>query len=90
MEPEEVKQAARVAANLCSDNGVDIAQLALQFCCENEDLATTIAGSANPDNILKWAKWIAEPIDQNLLGQVLAIFEPVKNIGHIEGLPENN
>ncbi|MCA9036325.1 MAG: aldo/keto reductase [Planctomycetaceae bacterium] len=89
-EPEDVKAAARAAAELCSRNGVDIAQLALQFSCQHPDIATTIAGSANPDNIRKWAEWLAMPIDQQLLGEVLAIFEPVRNIGHVEGLPENN
>lgn len=89
-EPESVKQAAREAAKLCGDNGVDIAQLALQFSCEHPGLATTVAGSANPDNIAKWAEWLAKPIDRDLLAQVLAIFEPVKDLGHKEGLSENN
>ena len=89
-EPEEVKAAARAAAKLCDDNGVDIAQLALQFSCENPDIASTVAGSANPKNVAKWAKWLAEPIDRDLLAAVQKIFEPVKNIGHVEGLPENN
>lgn len=89
-EPEEVKAAARAAAKLCDDNGVDIAQLALQFSCENPDIASTVAGSANPKNVAKWAKWLAKPIDRDLLAAVQKIFEPVKNIGHVEGLPENN
>ncbi|MCA9050110.1 MAG: aldo/keto reductase [Planctomycetaceae bacterium] len=89
-EPEEVKTAARQAAQLCADNGVDIAQLALQFSCEHPDIATTIAGSANPDNIRKWVDWLSTPLDRSLLSDVLKIFEPVKNIGHAEGLPENN
>ncbi len=89
-EPEEVKAAARAAAKLCEDNGVDIAQLALQFSCENPDIASTVAGSANPKNVAKWAKWLAEPIDRDLLAAVQEIFAPVKNIGHLEGLPANN
>ena len=89
-EPESVKQAARKAAALCEAKGVDIAKLALQFSIENPDMTTTIAGSANPNNIRKWAEWSAEPIDRELLKEVQAIFEPVKNIGHAEGLPENN
>lgn len=89
-EPENVKEAARAAARLCESRGVDIAQLALQFSCENPAFATTIAGSANPDNIRKWAEWLEQPIDRALLAEVLAIFEPVKDIGHAEGLPENN
>lgn len=89
-EPEEVKAAARRAADLCASRGVDLAQLALQFSCANPEIATTIAGSANPKNIRKWAEWIAQPIDEGLLREVQAIFAPVKNIGHLEGLPENN
>ena len=89
-EPEEVKEAARKAAKLCAGNHIDIAQLALQFSIANPDMSTCIAGSANPSNIRKWAEWAAKPIDQDLLEEVLAIFEPVKNIGHHEGLPENN
>lgn len=89
-EPENVKAAARAAARHCEERGVDIAQLALQFSCEHEAFATTIAGSANPDNIRKWAEWLEQPIDRALLDEVLAIFAPVKDIGHAEGLPENN
>ena len=89
-EPESVKAAARAAAALCARRGVDIAQLALQFSLANPDIATTVAGSANPQNIRTWAKWAAAPIDQQLLAEVQALFAPVKNIGHLEGLPENN
>ena len=89
-EPENVKAAARAAAKLCASHGVDIAQLAIQFSCEHPGLATTIAGSANPGNIRKWAEWLEQPIDRALLAEVLEIFTPVKNLGHLEGLPENN
>jgi aryl-alcohol dehydrogenase-like predicted oxidoreductase len=89
-EPEEVKAAARTAAAHCASKGVDIAKLALQFSLANPDITTTIAGSASPENIRNWAKWAAEPIDQELLAEVQAIFKPVKNLGHMEGLAKNN
>lgn len=89
-EPESVKAAARRAAELCASRGVDLAQLALQYSCAHPDIATTVAGSANPANIRQWVKWLAEPIDEALLREVQAIFAPVKNVGHVEGLPENN
>jgi L-galactose dehydrogenase len=89
-EPEEVKTAARKAAAHCQSRGVDIAQLALQFSIANPDITTTVAGSANPDNIRKWSQWAAAPIDEGLLREVQEIFAPVKNLGHTEGLPENN
>ncbi len=89
-EPEEVKAAARAAAALCASRGVDIAQLALQFSLENPDITTTVSGSANPANIRNWAKWAAQPIDRQLLAEVQAILAPVRNLGHKEGLLENN
>jgi len=89
-EPEAVKAAARQAAALCRTRGSSIAKLALQFAIANPRIATTVAGSANPVNIRAWAEWAAEPVDQELLRDVQAIFARVKNIGHVEGLPENN
>lgn len=89
-EPEEVKVAARRAAAICAERGVDIAQLALQFSIAHPDLSTTIAGSANPKNIAKWAQWASAPLDNELLEEVCAVFAPVKNVGHVEGLPQNN
>ena len=89
-EPEPVKAAARRAAELCAARGVDIAQLALQFSCSHHGIASTVAGSANPANIRRWAEWLEQPIDAALLAEVRALFEPVRNVGHVEGLPENN
>jgi aryl-alcohol dehydrogenase-like predicted oxidoreductase len=89
-EPEAVKAAARQAAALCRSRGTPIAKLALQFALANPAIATTVAGSANPANIRDWAAWAADPIDRELLAEVQAIFAPVRNIGHVEGLPENN
>jgi len=89
-EPEAVKAAARRAADLCRARGSSLAKLALQFSIANPAIATTVAGSANPANIRDWATWAAEPLDEGLLRDVQAIFAPVKNVGHLEGLPENN
>jgi L-galactose dehydrogenase len=89
-EPESVKQAARHAAELCARRGTDIAKLALQFSVAHPDIAVTIAGSANPANVRQWARWVEEPMDEALLRDIQAIFAPVKNIGHTEGLAENN
>ena len=86
----EVRAVARQAAEHCASKGVDIAQLALQFSIANEDMATCIVGSANPENVRKWVEWADAPIDQTLLAEVLAILEPIHNWFYIEGRPENN
>src|SRR3954465_14614117 len=69
----QVRQICRAAADHCQQRGVDIARLALQFSLANQDLATCIVGSANPQNVRKWAEWTSEPIDQTLLAEVLRI-----------------
>jgi aryl-alcohol dehydrogenase-like predicted oxidoreductase len=89
-EPEEVKATARMAVAHCASKGIDLAKLALQFSIANPQITTTIAGSANPENIRKWARWATQPLDLDLLREVQAIFAPVKNVGHQEGMPENN
>ncbi|MFN3192230.1 MAG: aldo/keto reductase [Aureliella sp.] len=89
-DPQEVQDAAKRAAEHCNSKGVDIAELALQFCLQNTDISTTVAGSANPNNIRKWVDWANKPMDNELLAEVQEIFEPVRNVGHKEGLEENN
>jgi len=86
----EVRAVARRAAEHCASKGVDIAQLALQFALANEDMATCVVGSANPENVRKWAEWADRPIDQALLAEVLAILRPIHDWFYIEGRPENN
>ena len=87
---KEVQNVAREAAVFCEKQGVDIAQLALQFSCAHPELTTTIAGSANPNNIRKWVEWLNSPVDPILMSDVLKILQPVHNVSHREGLPENN
>lgn len=86
----EVRTICRQAAERCSARGVDIAQLALQFSIANPEMATCIVGSANPDNVRLWAKWAKQPIDQELLREVLEILKPIHNWHYVEGRPENN
>lgn len=89
-DPTPVQQAAKEAAEYCSARGVDIAQLALQFCLLNQEITTTIAGSANPNNIRKWVEWASMRPNLDLIAEVQALLAPVRNVGHQEGLPENN
>ena len=86
----EVRHVARQAAELAASRGVDIAQLAVQFSLQNEDFATCIIGSANPENVRKWARWAEQPVDEHLLHEVRQVLEPIHNWFYIEGQPKNN
>ncbi|MBI5774517.1 MAG: aldo/keto reductase [Verrucomicrobia bacterium] len=88
--PPGLKDACRRAVEFCDARGVDIAKLALQFCIQNPDIATTVPGTANPDNMAKMLKWIDEPVDWELIREVQKILEPVKNVLWPVGRPENS
>jgi L-galactose dehydrogenase len=86
----EVRAVCKQAAEHCQARGVDIAQLALQFSVANPDMTTCITGSANPERVREWARWAEQPLDQQLLREVLDILRPIHNWFYVEGRPENN
>jgi aryl-alcohol dehydrogenase-like predicted oxidoreductase len=88
--PIELKEACARAAEHCSRRGADISKLAVQFSTSQERLASCIVGSADPENIRRNCRWIEEPLDEELLAEVRAIFESVKDLCWYEGLPENS
>jgi len=87
---EEVRAICRKAAEFCSDQGVDIAQLAVQFSVAHPDMTTCVTGSANPERIRQWTEWVEQPTDQSLLESVLEILQPINNWFYVEGREENN
>ena len=86
----EVRAVAKRAADHCAKHGSDIAKLALQFSVANPDMTTCVTGSANPERVREWAKWVEEPMDEQLLKDVQQILRPIHNWHYIEGRPENN
>ncbi len=85
-----VRETAKKAADFCRKQGVDIAQLALQFSVANPEISTCVTGSANPNRIRQWAEWVEQPLDTQLLADVQAILKPIHNWYYTEGRPENN
>ncbi len=87
--PDELKAACGQAAAHCRAKGVDIAQLALQFAVSNPAIATTLVGTASPENLKKNAAWAEQPPDGELLAEVQAILAPVRDLAWPSGRPEN-
>lgn len=87
---EEIKTTCAKAAAFCRAQGVDIAQLAIQFSVSNPSLPTTLVSTANPTNIERNVRWTERPIDPALLAEVLKILEPVHNQTWLQGRVENN
>ena len=79
----------RKAVELCQKAGVDIVKLAVQFCVAHPGIATTLVGTANPENIRKNIEYAMAPIDFEMMARVLAVLRPVHNHNFTRGLPEN-
>jgi L-galactose dehydrogenase len=86
----DIKAACAEAARYCRSQGVDIAQLALQFSLSNRDVATTLVGIASSEQVETNLRWMKQPPDQALLAEVQAILAPVRNKTWTSGRPEYN
>jgi len=87
--PQDIQQACAKAAARCRAKGVDIARLAVQFGLANTDIATTLVGTASPDNLRKNVEWALSEFDDELLAEVQEILAPVHNKTWSSGLEEN-
>ena len=88
--PDDIKRTCAKAAQHCADKGERIEKLAVQFSVRNPAVATTLVGTANPENMKKNIEWIEEPFDEQLLKEVLNILKPVHNKTWLNGRKENN
>lgn len=88
--PAEIKATCAKAAAFCREQGTDLSKLALQFSVAHPDLATTLVGTASPENMAKNVRWIQEPTDLDLLAQVVQMLESIHDKTWPSGRPENN
>jgi L-galactose dehydrogenase len=79
----------RKAVDYCAAKGIDIVKLAVQFSCSHPDIPTTLVSTARPKNILDNIAFAEEPIDPDLLAEVLGILQPIHNFNFTRGRPEN-
>jgi aryl-alcohol dehydrogenase-like predicted oxidoreductase len=67
------------AAQFCRRQGTSIAQLALQFATQNQEIATTLFSSASSELVHQNVEWHEQPYNDEFLTEVLKILEPVKD-----------
>jgi L-galactose dehydrogenase len=87
---DEIKATCAKAAAYCRSKGVDIERLAVQFAVANPRIHTTFVGTADPEEIREDVKAVESPLDGELLKEVHAILQPVRNNTWRVGRPENN
>ena len=79
----------RQVADYCRSQGVDIADLAMQFALQYEGVATTLVGMSKVRHVEMNIKSVGVAPDPELLARVLKMIEPVANVVWQEGQPEN-
>jgi L-galactose dehydrogenase len=87
--PASIVDACARAVAYCQSVGEDIVKLAVQFSISHPDIATTLVGTANPENIRKNVAYAEAPMDAELLAKVREILAPIHNHNFTRGRPEN-
>jgi L-galactose dehydrogenase len=86
---DAIKATGRRAAEFCRERGWNIVELAIQFAVSHPDIATTLVGTANSQNMLDNIRYAQTPIDPEKLAAVLEILKPIHNFNYVRGRPEN-
>nr|ACJ38539.1 galactose dehydrogenase [Oncidium hybrid cultivar] len=89
----ELKSACRAAAVHCKEKGTNISKIALQYSLMNEDISTVLVGMNSlahvEDNVGCAAELRNAGIDEEILQEVEAILEPVKDQTWPSGIQPN-
>lgn len=88
--PPEVLEAARACTELCSAQGLDIADLALGFALTSDLVASTLVGMSTEAEVLANVRTLSTPPDSGLMAEVRRQLAPVLDREWLSGLPENN
>jgi L-galactose dehydrogenase len=87
---EEICTAARRVVQVCQRRGADVSFVANQYSIQRSGCATTVIGTTNQQHLDSAVAAAEEPIDEDLLADVLAAVGPDHGRHWISGLPENN
>ena len=90
-----VLETCKRAVSYCSEQGESIEKYAIQYSVANEDIATTLVGTADleqAENNVKWAEeyWNDGMKRKDVYDEVVKIMKPVHNQVWNQGLPEND
>lgn len=85
-----MKELCAKAAAHCKAKGASIEKLAVQYSVAQPEIATTLVGTADSKNMELNIAAISQPIDKQLLAEVLEILKPIHNVTWPSGKSENN
>jgi L-galactose dehydrogenase len=86
---QAIIEGCKKAVDYCAAKGLDIVKLAVQYSCSHPDVATTLVSTTRPNNIRDNIAFLQEPIDEDLLSELLEVLKPIHNFNFTRGRPEN-
>jgi L-galactose dehydrogenase len=88
--PPAVHQAARKAAELCRERGVDIAEVAIRFCLAHPYVSSTLVGIASEAQVKANLKLLRVQTDPALVDEIRSVVRPVFNHVWPSGRTQNH
>ena len=85
-----IVEGCRNAVEHCEAKGIDIVKVAVQYSCSHPDIATTLVSTAHPQHIQDNIAYVEEPMNEQLLAEVLEVLKPIHNFNFTRGRPEHH
>lgn len=86
---DEMREAAKQAADWCSRHNTDLSDLVLNFCFDYPRVATTLVGIGTQEEVRKTLRAFEAPANPQMLREVRSILAPVFNRPWTSGREEN-
>jgi len=87
--PLKVRLAVKEAQSFCQMHGVDLAEMAIQFCLDYPRVKTTLVGMASAEEVRRNLRAYRNSPDRDLMRQIKTMLAPVSNMQWPSGTSEN-
>jgi L-galactose dehydrogenase len=87
--PQAVRDAGQKIVALCKTRGADASEVALRFCLEQKDVASTLVGISSREHVERNLKALEMKLDAELMREIEEIVGLVKDTTWPSGLEEN-
>ena len=87
--PQSVRDAGQRIVAVCKARGLDASEVALRFCLEQPDVASTLVGLSSRAHVERNLKAMEMKVDAELLAEIAEAVAPVKDVTWPSGKAEN-
>jgi L-galactose dehydrogenase len=88
--PESMKSLQNPLQECCKKYGLKLSDVAIAYATAHADIASTIIGMCDEENVVNNTKALDCEIPPDLMAEIDALAAPVRNLMWYEGMPENN